>query len=96
MNRSFRFLLCWLGITLAPLAVFTGYLIVTRSSLRQYMGWDAPAMAVSLAVGLASIAWLPVKSRLRWGMSVLYVPVAAFLLFYYAASFVCFRYGDCF
>jgi biotin transporter BioY len=97
MNRPLRFLLCWLGMTLAPLVMFTGYLLVTRGSLRQYhVGWDSLAIAVSLAVGLASIAWLPVTSGWRWGMSALYVPVAAFLLFFYAAIFVCSHYDDCF
>ena len=96
MNHYFRLLLCSLGITLVPFLLFIGYLLVTRSWLRQSMGLDGPAMAVSLIVGVASIIWLPIRSGLRWVMCVLYVPVAAFLLFYCAAMFVCARYGDCF
>lgn len=96
MNHAVRFLLCSLGMTLVPFLLFMGYLAVTRSWLRQYTGLDTLAMTVSLAVGLASIVWLPVKSSLRWGMGVLYVPIAVFLLFYCAAMFVCTRYGDCF
>ena len=82
MNPYFRLLLCSLGITVVPFLLFIGYLLVTRSWLHQYMGLDGSAMAVSLVVGVAFIIWLPVRSGLRWGMGVLYVPVAAFLLFY--------------
>ena len=96
MNHYFRLLLCSLGMTITPFLLLTGYLFVTRSWLGYFMELDIPAIAVSLAVGLTFIAWLPIKSGLRWGIGVLYVPVTAFLLFWWAAMFVCFRYGTCF
>lgn len=95
MNHYLRLFLCSLGMTFVLLLLFMGYLLVTRSWLRQYMGLDTEAMAVSVILGVSSIAWLPVRSGLRWGMGVLYVPVAAFLLFYCAVMFVCARYGAC-
>lgn len=96
MKRSLRFLLCSVGITLVPFLLFTLYLIVvTRGGFRRSTGWDDPAMATSLGVGLACVVWLPVKSGLRWGIGVFYVPIVACLLFVYQLMFVCTCCGDC-
>lgn len=95
MNRSLRFALCFLGMTLVPCLLLTVYLTLTRGHFRQFMRLDDLAIAITLVAGLTCVAWLPVRARARWVIGILYVPAAVFLSFCYAVTFVCACYGDC-
>jgi hypothetical protein len=88
----------WVGVTLAPFATISAYLLATRSSPYP-LPWAvldrADWAAVMLGVGLGVICLLrvPLPLGVRLALTVVYVPMMAWLLLIYSLYSIGMVYG---
>ena len=83
------FILRWLGAVTIPLGIFSAYLYVTRlPSSHLTSDLDFGGLAVSVLAGMPFVATLPVESRHRMAMTVLYIPAASGVLVVYGFWFL--------
>jgi hypothetical protein len=89
-------ILGWLGALVAPFAVITAYLFLSRWPVYNWSAAsDYIALAVAIAVGIIGLC-VAVRTPLRRLVgSFVYVCAAAFVLFWYSIAFVCSTFGDC-
>lgn len=88
----------FVGIALmavAPFLLLTGYFFAGRAG-----GWhsnqtDTISWGVSVAVGCAGLAIIPVGRILRVALAIPYVGLLSVGLFIYSAPIVCGFFGDC-
>jgi hypothetical protein len=91
-----RTILGWLGMLVAPFAVITTHLFLSRWPAYHWsVASDYIALAVAIAVGIIGL-FVAVRSLLRRLVgSFVYVCAATFVLFWYSIAFVCSTFGDC-
>lgn len=76
--------------TAAPFAVASLYLFISRwPSDRSSNLTDYAALAISILAGAAFIATLPIRGHWRILSLILFIPVTAVMLAYYAQWFLC-------
>jgi hypothetical protein len=84
-----------LGASILPFGVFSTYLLLSRWPSRWFTtSSDYAGGAVSMLVGIALIATLPVSREVRILLLLFYVPILGVLLFFYGLEFVGLAFGD--
>ncbi len=79
----------------APIAIMSAYLWLSRDPDWWTSFSDQAAFVVAVAVGLVGILRLPLQKLARVVLAVLYVPAAGAGLIFFTLSFVCGMFGDC-
>jgi hypothetical protein len=94
-ERRIAFGLLLVGALFGPPALMSAYLYLSRWPTRWFTGdSDWGALGLSVAVGAACIAGLPMPGAWRLVLAIVYVPVAVFALIVYSLSFVGTMFGD--
>ena len=83
-----------LGATLSPFVICSAILLFFRSAT---FGTSVPIIlfAVCVLSGIPFLSYLLATWRARVIAVVLYIPVVAVCLWFYALHFVCHVFGDC-
>jgi len=91
-----RTILGWLGAIVAPFAVITAHLFLSRQPVYEWsVASDYIALVLAIAVGSAGLL-IAIRSPMRRLVGcVVYACVTAFVLFWYSLPFVCSTFGDC-
>jgi len=84
------------GAAIAPFAVAAVYLAFSRWPNRWFTEFsDYAALAASVLVSVGFIWLLPIRTVYRIALTVVVIPILAFLLVGFALGFVCGVFGDC-
>lgn len=99
-RATFKIIEALVGATLAPILVVSAYLYYSRTQSRDVEG-DYLALAAAILVGAVCVQFL--GNNLGWfrnvwinaSVQLVYICVAAALLFMYMLNFVCAVFGAC-
>lgn len=85
----------WLAAAIiAPFAVMSVELSLTRHFNFGATDWDCVGLGLSVIVGLCCLWQLPISIKNRAWLSVAFVPVSIPLLLFYSLCFVAYVFGD--
>ena len=83
------------GAIIAPLLIYSAYLFFSRWPHRVFTTWtDYGFLGISIATGLASLCFLPIRPQVRIPILILYVIAATYAMFFYGFMFIGWVFDD--